>query len=61
MDNHKTVSTNHNLSEENGELKQYRSEVLPLTRGLCELVWPSGEALALPLGQTSSHSPLSEF
>ena len=28
---HKTVSTNHNLSEEKGEPKRYRTEVLPLT------------------------------
>ena len=28
---HKTVSTNHNLFEEKGELKQYRTEVLLLT------------------------------
>ena len=28
---HKTVSTNHNLFEEKGQLKQYRTEVLPLT------------------------------
>ena len=28
---HKTVSTNHNLFEEKGEPKQYRTEVLPLT------------------------------
>ena len=28
---HKTVSTNHNLFEEEGEPKQYRTEVLPLT------------------------------
>jgi len=28
---HKTVSTNHNLFEERGELKRYRTEVLPLT------------------------------
>ena len=28
---HKTVSTNHNLFEENGEPKRYRTEVLPLT------------------------------
>ena len=27
---HKTVSTNHNLFEENGEPKRYRTEVLPL-------------------------------
>ena len=27
----KTVSTNHNLFEEKGEPKQYRTEVLPLT------------------------------
>ena len=28
---YKTVSTNHNLSEEKGEPKRYRTEVLPLT------------------------------
>ena len=28
---HRTVSTNHNLSEEKGEPKRYRAEVLPLT------------------------------
>ena len=28
---HKTVSTNHNLSEEKGEPKWYRTEVFPLT------------------------------
>ena len=28
---HKTVSTNHNLSEKKGEPKRYRTEVLPLT------------------------------
>ena len=28
---HRTVSTNHNLFEEEGEQKQYRTEVLPLT------------------------------
>ena len=28
---HRTVSTNHNLFEENGEPKRYRAEVLPLT------------------------------
>ena len=33
MDNvmDKTVSTNHNLSEEKGEPKRYRTEDLPLT------------------------------
>ena len=29
--NHKTVSTNHNLFEEKGEPKRYRTEVLPFT------------------------------
>ena len=29
--NHKTVSTNHNLFEEKGEPKRYRTEVIPLT------------------------------
>ena len=28
---HKTASTNHNLFEEEGEPKRYRTEVLPLT------------------------------
>ena len=28
---HKTVSTNHDLFEEKGEPKRYRTEVLPLT------------------------------
>ena len=28
---YKTVSTNHNLFEEKGEPKRYRTEVLPLT------------------------------
>ena len=28
---HKTVSTNYNLFEEEGEPKRYRTEVLPLT------------------------------
>ena len=28
---HKTVSTNHNLSEEKGEPRRYRTEGLPLT------------------------------
>ena len=28
---HKTVSTNHNLSEEKGEPERYRTEFLPLT------------------------------
>ena len=28
---HKTVSTNHNLLEEKGEPKRYRTDVLPLT------------------------------
>ena len=28
---HMTMSTNHNPFEEKGELKQYRTEVLPLT------------------------------
>ena len=28
---HKTVSTNHNLSEEKEEPKRYRTEILPLT------------------------------
>ena len=28
---HKTVSTNHNLFEQEGEPKRYRTEVLPLT------------------------------
>ena len=42
---HKTVSTNHSLSEEKGEPERYRTEVLPLT-----------SHTALPLGQTGSPS-----
>ena len=37
---HKTVSTNHNLSEEKGEPKRYRTEVLPLT-SLTPYRWPN--------------------
>ena len=47
---HKTVSTNHNLSEEKGEPKRYRTEVLPLT----------SLSNALPLGQASSLSYATE-
>ena len=31
MDSHKTVSTKHNLFEEKGEPKRYRTEVIPFT------------------------------
>ena len=41
---HKTVSTTHNLFEENGEPKRYRTEVLPFNY----------QPTALPLGQTGS-------
>ena len=41
---HRTVSTNHHLFQEKGELKRYRTEVLPLTN----------LSNALPLGQTDS-------
>ena len=41
----KVITTNHNLFEEKGEPKRYRTEVLPLTS------YPN----ALPLGQTGSH------
>ena len=41
---HKTVPTNHSLSEEKGEPKRYRTEVLLLTT--CEHFFK-----ALPLGQ----------
>ena len=41
---HKTVSTNHNLFEEKGEPKRYRTDVLPLT--------------SLRLGQTGSLSTM---
>ena len=36
---HRTVSTNHNLSEEKGEPKRYRTEVLPLTNLKPVLNW----------------------
>ena len=42
---HRTVSTNHSLSESKGEPKRYRTEVLPPT---------SLTPYALPLGQTGS-------
>ena len=45
---HTTKSTDHNLFEEKGEQKRYRTEVLPLTS-------PTN---ALPLGQTGSHRQL---
>ena len=40
---HKTASTDHNLCEEKGEPKRYRTEVLPLT-----------SLTPYPLGQTGS-------
>ena len=43
---HKTVSTNHNLFEEKGESKRYRTEVLSLIN------------LTLPLGQTGSRGSI---
>ena len=36
---HKTVSTNHNLFQEKGEPKRYRTEVLPLTNLKPVLNW----------------------
>ena len=36
---HKTVSTNHNLFEEKGEPKRYRTEVLPLTSLTGSQIW----------------------
>ena len=39
MDSHKTVSTNHNLSEEKGKPKRYRTEGLPLTNLKPVLKW----------------------
>ena len=38
---HRTVSTNHNLSEEKGEPKRYRTEVLPLTSLTCLTARPN--------------------
>jgi len=43
MDSHKTVSKIHNLSEEKGEPKRYRTEIRPLT-----------SLTPLPLGQCGS-------
>ena len=37
---HKTVSTNHNLFEEKGEPKRYRTEILPLTSLTPYGAWP---------------------
>ena len=39
MDSHRTVSTNHNIFEEKGEPKWYRTEVLPLTNLKPVLNW----------------------
>ena len=47
---HKTVSTNHNLFEEKGEPKRYRTEVLP----------GAYQPNALPLGQTGSLEQVDE-
>ena len=44
---HKTVSTNHNLSEEKGEPKRYRTEVLPLT-SLTPYRWAKPAHILLP-------------
>ena len=43
---HKTVSTNHNLFEEKGEPKRYRTEVLPLT-SLTPYRWAKPALLAV--------------
>ena len=50
MDEVIRVSTNHNLFEEKGEPKRYRTEVLPLT----------SLSNALPLGQTGALSYATE-
>ena len=39
---HKTASTNHNLFEEKGEPKRYRTEILPLT-SLTNALRPLGQ------------------
>ena len=44
---HKTVSTNHNLFEEKGEPKRYRTEVLPLT-SLTPYRWAKAAHLMIP-------------
>ena len=55
---HKTVSTNHNLFEEKGEPKRYRTEVLPLTSLTCTAVEEQLEAKEVQLSQPSSTSLL---
>jgi len=45
---HKTVSTNHNLFEEKGEEKRYRTEVLPLT-SLTHYARPDRFTFTVPL------------
>ena len=64
---HKTVSTNHNLSEEKGEPKRYRTEVLPLISLKTVLNWANvcsrtylevfGEASWFFIGQTFLREP----
>ena len=51
---HKTVSTNHNLFEEKGEPKRYRTEVLPLTS-----LWHSHTAM--PNRLTTVQLPTAAF
>ena len=41
---HKAMSTNHNLFEEKGETKRYRTEVLPLI-SLCIYIYTQGTSL----------------
>ena len=64
---HKAVYTNHNLSEEKGEPKRYRTEVLPLT-SLTPYRWakPAGDRWCdvlgfVPAGSVSSSSTFQIF
>ena len=48
---HKTVSTNHNLFEDKGERKRYRTDVLPLGQtGSLKRNVKNGQQFILPCG-----------
>ena len=53
---HKTVSTNHNLFEEKGEGKRYRTEVLPLT-SLTHYARPHRLTFTVPLLSSIIYPP----
>ena len=57
---HNTVSTNHNLSDEKGEPKRYRTEVLPLT-SLTPYRWAKPAHIVLPSLRTLKTTLKTDF